>query len=294
MKLLHKYLFEVLIVLFCIFFTSSFIESKFQHNNPPLSSDNLLTFNGNCPHTVGESILFIRYKQIFFNTSTYLDQIIEFEGELDNCKNKVVGSNYNQNESLTQVTKINLIVEDIQDYKLIYIIKTFWIPIFFLGLLSVVFYKVLNENSAALIFLAFLFILIFGLDNFNKGLELSRSNYIEIIQPYRDLRTVLKDKTIYHNGYIDEEKISGISNANLIYLDDLGDQNIKIENITTFKEYYLETFYSQPNYEQRYNSRKPINTELLRIIVENIDKSETLVAIYSNNTNTLYFLSYGN
>ena len=294
MKLLHKYLFEVLIVIFCIFFTTNFIESKFQHNNPPLSSDNLLTFNGNCPHTVGESILFIRYKQIFFNTSTYLDQIIEFEGELDNCKNKVVGSNYNQNESLTQVTKINLIVEDIQDYKLIYIIKTFWIPIFFLGLLSVVFYKVLNENSAALIFLAFLFVLIFGLDNFNKGLELSRSNYIEIIQPYRDLRTVLKDKTIYHNGYIDEEKISGISNANLIYLDDLGDQNIKIENITTFKEYYLETFYSQPNYEQRYNSRKPINTELLRIIVENIDKSETLVAIYSNNTNTLYFLSYGN
>lgn len=294
MKLLHKYLFEVLIVIFCIFFTTNFIESKFQHNNPPLSSDNLLTFNGNCPHTVGESILFIRYKQIFFNTSTYLDQIIEFEGELDNCKNKVVGSNYNQNESLTQVTKINLIVEDIQDYKLIYIIKTFWIPIFFLGLLSVVFYKVLNENSAALIFLAFLFILIFGLDNFNKGLELSRSNYIEIIQPYRDLRTVLKDKTIYHNGYIDEEKISGISNANLIYLDDLGDQNIEIENITTFKEYYLETFYSQPNYEQRYNSRKPINTELLRIIVENIDKSETLVAIYSNNTNTLYFLSYGN
>ena len=294
MKLLHKYLFEVLIVIFCIFFTTNFIESKFQHNNPPLSSDNLLTFNGNCPHTVGESILFIRYKQIFFNTSTYLDQIIEFEGELDNCKNKVVGSNYNQNESLTQVTKINLIVEDIQDYKLIYIIKTFWIPIFFLGLLSVVFYKVLNENSAALIFLAFLFILIFGLDNFNKGLELSRSNYIEIIQPYRDLRTVLKDKTIYHNGYIDEEKISGISNANLIYLDDLGDQNIKIENITTFKEYYLETFYSQPNYEQRYNSRKPINTELLKIIVENIDKSETLVAIYSNNTNTLYFLSYGN
>jgi len=294
MKLLHKYLFEVLIVIFCIFFTTNFIESKFQHNNPPLSSDNLLTFNGNCPHTVGESILFIRYKQIFFNTSTYLDQIIEFEGELDNCKNKVVGSNYNQNESLTQVTKINLIVEDIQDYKLIYIIKTFWIPIFFLGLLSVVFYKVLNENSAALIFLAFLFVLIFGLDNFNKGLELSRSNYIEIIQPYRDLRTVLKDKTIYHNGYIDEEKISGISNANLIYLDDLGDQNIKIENITTFKEYYLETFYSQPNYEQRYNSRKPINTELLKIIVENIDKSETLVAIYSNNTNTLYFLSYGN
>tara|TARA_B100001093_G_C26828227_1_gene1014982 strand:- start:1690 stop:2421 length:732 start_codon:yes stop_codon:yes gene_type:complete len=243
---------------------------------------------------VGESILFIRYKQIFFNASPYIDQIIEFEGELDNCKNKVVGSNYDQNENINQVTKINLIVEETQDYKLIYIIKAFWVPIVFSGTLSIVFYKVINKNSAALIFVAFLFIITFGLDNFNKGLELSKSNYIETIQPYRDLKEVLENKTIYHNGYLDEEKISGISNANLIYIDEFNNQNIDIEKVTTFQEYYLETFYSQPNYEQRYNSRKPLNTDFLKIIVENVDKSETLVAIYSKNTSTLYILNYDN
>lgn len=292
MKLLHKYLFEVLIVIFCIFFTTNFIESKFQHNNPPLSSDNLLTFNGNCPHTVGESILFIRYKQIFFNASPYIDQISEFEGELDNCKNKVVGSNYDQNENITQITKINLIVEETQDYKLFYIIKAFWVPIVFSGTLSIVFYKVINKNSAALIFVAFLFIITFGLDNFYKGINFSNSNYLSSVQPYRELQSVFDNKTIYHSGFVDEEKLGGISKAKLIYSPDLVADIEVSSDIQIFIEYQIETLINQPNYEQRYNSRNNINTERLRIVVEEPTSSDKFITFFNPNENTLYFLNY--
>ena len=94
------------------------------------------------------------------------------------------------------------------------------------------------------------------------------------------------------NGFVDEEKLSGISKANLIYNPDLVADNAVNLNIQIFIEYQIETLINQPNYEQRYNSRNKINTERLRIVVEEPTSSEKFITFFNLNENTLYFLNY--
>jgi hypothetical protein len=112
------------------------------------------------------------------------------------------------------------------------------------------------------------------------------------VQPYRELQSIFDNKTIYHNGFVDEEKLSGISNAILIYNPDLV-ADIEINSdMKIFIEYQIETLINQPNYEQRYNSRNNINTESLRIVVEKPTSSDEFVTIFNPNEDTLYFLNY--
>ena len=63
-------------------------------------------------------------------------------------------------------------------------------------------------------------------------------------------------------------------------------------DIQIFIEYQIETLINQPNYEQRYNSRNNINTERLRIVVEEPTSSDKFITLFKSNENTLYFLNY--
>ena len=61
--------------------------------------------------------------------------------------------------------------------------------------------------------MSFVFFISTGIDNFFKGINFSNSNYLSAVQPYREMQSIFDNMTIYHNGYVDEEKLGGISKA---------------------------------------------------------------------------------
>ena len=140
--------------------------------------------------------------------------------------------------------------------------------------------------------MSFVFFISTGIDNFFKGINFSNSNYLSAVQPYREMQSIFDNMTIYHNGYVDEEKLGGISKAKLIYTPDLV-ADIKLNSdIQILTEYQIETFINQPNYEQRYNSRNNINTEILKIVIEKPNSSKKFITFFNPNENALYFLNY--
>jgi len=272
-------------------FSIIFVETKFQSNLDVLSSENLPTYNGNCPFSIEESLLITRYNQIKFKSLTYLDLIKEFDGTLPECSEKVVGANYDQNIQLIKVTDLTLIVEENNDSKTFLIFKVFAPLIIFFVLINLILYFFIRKDLLIIFLILFVFFISTGIDNFYKGINLANSNYLSSVQPYRELQSIFDNKTIYHNGFIDEEKLGGISKANLIYNPDLV-ADIEISDIQIFIEYQIETLINQPNYEQRYNSRNNINTERLRIVVEEPTSSDKFITLFNPNENTLYFLNY--
>ncbi len=274
-------------------FSITFIETKFQSNLDVLSSENLPTYNGNCPFSIEESLLITRYNQIKFKSLTYLDLIKEFDGTLPECTEKVVGANYDQNIKLDKVTDLTLIVEENNDSKTFLIFKVFAPLIIFFVLINLILYFFIRKDLLIIFLILFVFFISTGIDNFYKGINLANSNYLSSVQPYRELQSIFNNKTIYHGGFIDEEKLGGISKANLIYNPGLV-ADIEISDIQIFIEYQIETLINQPNYEQRYNSRNNINTERLRIVVEEPTSSDKFITLFNPNENTLYFLNYDN
>ncbi len=274
-------------------FSITFIETKFQSNLDVLSSENLPTYNGNCPFSIEESLLITRYNQIKFKSLTYLDLIKEFDGTLPECTEKVVGANYDQNIKLDKVTDLTLIVEENNDSKTFLIFKVFAPLIIFFVLINLILYFFIRKDLLIIFLILFVFFISTGIDNFYKGINLANSNYLSSVQPYRELQSIFDNKTIYHGGFIDEEKLGGISKANLIYNPGLV-ADIEISDIQIFIEYQIETLINQPNYEQRYNSRNNINTERLRIVVEEPTSSDKFITLFNPNENTLYFLNYDN
>ena len=272
-------------------FSIIFVETKFQSNLDVLSSENLPTYNGNCPFSIEESLLITRYNQIKFKSLTYLDLIKEFDGTLPECSKKVVGANYDQNIQLNKVTDLTLIVEENNDSKTFLIFKVFAPLIIFFVLINLILYFFIRKDLLIIFLILFVFFISTGIDNFYKGINLANSNYLSSVQPYRELQSIFDNKTIYHGGFIDEEKLGGISKANLIYNPGLV-ADIEISDIQIFIEYQIETLINQPNYEQRYNSRNNINTERLRIVVEEPTSSDKFITLFNPNENTLYFLNY--
>ena len=273
-------------------FSTVFIETKFQNNLDVLSSENLPTYNGNCPFSIEDSLLITRYNQIKFRSLTHLDLIKEFDGTLPECTGKVVGANYDQNIQLNKVTDLTLIVEESNVSKTFLIFKVFMPLIIFFILINLIIYFFTRKDLLIIFLILFVFFISIGVDNFYKGINFANSNYLSSVQPYRELQSIFNNKTIYHNGFVDEEKLSGISKANLIYNPDLVADNAVNLNIQIFIEYQIETLINQPNYEQRYNSRNKINTERLRIVVEEPTSSEKFITFFNLNENTLYFLNY--
>ena len=80
----------------------------------------------------------------------------------------------------------------------------------------------------------------------------------------------------------------------MIYNPDLVADTVVSSDIQIFIEYQIKTLINQPNYEQRYNSRNNINTERLRIVVEEPTSSDKFITLFNPNENTLYFLNYDN
>ena len=273
-------------------FSIIFVETKFQSNLDVLSSENLPTYNGNCPFSIEESLLITRYNQIRFKSLTYLDLIKEFDGTLPECSEKVVGANYDQNIQLNKVTDLTLIVEENNDSKTFLIFKVFAPLIIFFVLINLILYFFIRKDLLIIFLILFVFFISTGIDNFYKGINLANSNYLSSVQPYRELQSIFDNKTIYHNGFIDEEKLGGISKANLIYNPNLVADIEISSDIQIFIEYQIETLINQPNYEQRYNSRNNINTERLRIVVEEPTSSDKFITLFNPNENTLYFLNY--
>ena len=272
-------------------FSIIFVETKFQSNLDVLSSENLPTYNGNCPFSIEESLLITRYNQIKFKSLTHLDLIKEFDGTLPECTEKVVGANYDQNIKLDKVTDLTLIVEENNDSKTFLIFKVFAPLIIFFVLINLILYFFIRKDLLIIFLILFVFLISTGIDNFYKGINFANSNYLSSVQPYRELQSIFDNKTIYHGGFIDEEKLGGISKANLIYNPGLV-ADIEISDIQIFIEYQIETLINQPNYEQRYNSRNNINTERLRIVVEEPTSSDKFITLFNPNENTLYFLNY--
>ena len=273
-------------------FSIVFIETKFQNNLDVLSSENLPTYNGNCPFSIEESLLITRYNQIKFKSLTHLDLIKEFDGTLPECTGKVVGANYDQNIQLNKVTNLTLIVEENNGSKTFLIFKAFTPLIIFFILTNLILYFFIRKDLLIIFLILFVFLISTGIDNFYKGINFANSNYLSSVQPYRELQSIFDNKTIYHNGFIDEEKLGGISKANLIYNPDLVADIVVSSDIQIFIEYQIETLINQPNYEQRYNSRNNINTERLRIVVERPTSSDKFITFFNPNENTLYFLNY--
>ena len=273
-------------------FSIIFVETKFQSNLDVLSSENLPTYNGNCPFSLEESLLITRYNQIKFKSLTYLDLIKEFDGTLPECSEKVVGANYDQNIQLNKVTDLTLVVEENNDSKTFLIFKVFAPLIIFFVLINLILYFFIRKDLLIIVLILFVFFISTGIDNFYKGINLANSNYLSSVQPYRELQSIFDNKTIYHNGFIDEEKLGGISKANLIYNPNLVADIEISSDIQIFIEYQIETLINQPNYEQRYNSRNNINTERLRIVVEEPTSSDKFITLFNPNENTLYFLNY--
>ena len=273
-------------------FSIIFIETKFQSNLDVLSSENLPTYNGNCPFSIEESLLITRYNQIKFKSLTHLDLIKEFDGTLPECTGKVVGANYDQNIQLNKVTNLTLIVEENNDSKTFLIFKAFTPLIIFFILTNLILYFFIRKDLLIIFLILFVFLISTGIDNFYKGINFANSNYLSSVQPYRELQSIFDNKTIYHNGFIDEEKLGGISKANLIYNPDLVADIVVSSDIQIFIEYQIETLINQPNYEQRYNSRNNINTERLRIVVEEPTSSNKFITFFNPKESTLYFLNY--
>ena len=273
-------------------FSILFIETKFQNNLDVLSSENLPTYNGNCPFSIEESLLITRYNQIKFKSLTYFDFIKEFDGTLPECTGKVVGANYDQNIQLNKVTNLTLIVEENNGSKTFLIFKAFTPLIIFFILTNLILYFFIRKDLLIIFLILFVFLISTGIDNFYKGINFANSNYLSSVQPYRELQSIFDNKTIYHNGFIDEEKLGGISKANLIYNPDLVADIVVSSDIQIFIEYQIETLINQPNYEQRYNSRNNINTERLRVVVEEPTSSDKFITLFKSNENTLYFLNY--
>ena len=71
-------------------FSIVFIETKFQNNLDVLSSENLPTYNGNCPFSTEESLLITRYNQIKFKSLTHLDLIKNLMGLCPNVQEKLL------------------------------------------------------------------------------------------------------------------------------------------------------------------------------------------------------------
>ena len=291
MDILKKSAIYFFIAMTYAIFSIVFIETKFQNNLDVLSSENLPTYNGNCPVSIEESLLITRYNQIKFKSLTYLDLIKEFDGTLPECTEKVVGANYDQNIQLNEVTDLTLIVEENNDSKTFLIFKVFAPLIIFFVLINLILYFFIRKDLLIIFLILFVFFISTGIYNFYKGINLANSNYLSSVQPYRELQSIFDNKTIYHGGFIDEEKLGGISKANLIYNPGLV-ADIEISDIQIFIEYQIETLINQPNYEQRYNSRNNINTERLRIVVEESTSSDKFIAFFNPNENTLYFLNY--
>ena len=78
----------------------------------------------------------------------------------------------------------------------------------------------------------------------------------------------------------------------MIYSPDLVADIEVSSDIQIFIEYQIETLINQPNYEQRYNSRNNINTERLRIVVEEPTATGKFITLFNPNENTLFFLNY--
>ncbi len=292
MDILKKFALYFSILTTYAVFSTVFIETKFQNNLDVLSSENLPTYNGNCPFSIEDSLLITRYNQIKFRSLTHLDLIKEFDGTLPECTGKVVGANYDQNIQLNKVTDLTLIVEESNVSKTFLIFKAFMPLIIFFILINLIIYFFTRKDLLIIFLILFVFFISIGIDNFYKGINFANSNYLSSVQPYRELQSIFNNKTIYHNGFVDEEKLSGISKANLIYNPDLVADNVVNLNIQIFIEYQIETLINQPNYEQRYNSRNKINTERLRIVVEEPTSSEKFITFFNLNENTLYFLNY--
>ena len=292
MDILKKFALYFSILTTYAVFSTVFIETKFQNNLDVLSSENLPTYNGNCPFSIEDSLLITRYNQIKFRSLTHLDMIKEFDGTLPECTGKVVGANYDQNIQLNKVTDLTLIVEESNVSKTFLIFKVFMPLIIFFILINLIIYFFTRKDLLIIFLILFVFFISIGVDNFYKGINFANSNYLSSVQPYRELQSIFNNKTIYHNGFVDEEKLSGISKANLIYNPDLVADNAVNLNIQIFIEYQIETLINQPNYEQRYNSRNKINTERLRIVVEEPTSSEKFITFFNLNENTLYFLNY--
>ncbi len=292
MDILKKYALYFSIATIYAIFSVVFIETKFQNNLDILSSENLPTYNGNCPFSIEESLLITRYNQIKFKSLTHLDLIKEFDGTLPECTGKVVGANYDQNITLNKVTDLTLIVEENNDSKTFLIFKAFTPLIIFFILTNLILYLFIRKDLLIIFLILFVFLISTGIDNFYKGINFANSNYLSSVQPYRELQSIFDNKTIYHNGFIDEEKLGGISKANLIYNPDLVADIVVSSDIQIFIEYQIETLINQPNYEQRYNSRNNINTERLRIVVEEPTSSDKFITFFNPKESTLYFLNY--
>ena len=289
MDILKKFALYFSILTIYAVFSTVFIETKFQNNLDVLSSENLPTYNGNCPFSIEDSLLITRYNQIKFRSLTHLDLIKEFDGTLPECTGKVVGANYDQNIQLNKVTDLTLIVEESNVSKTFLIFKAFMPLIIFFILINLIIYFFTRKDLLIIFLILFVFFISIGIDNFYKGINFANSNYLSSVQPYRELQSIFNNKIIYHNGFVDEEKLGGISKANLIYKPDLVADNVVNLNIQIFIEYQIETLINQPNYEQRYNSRNKINTERLRIVVEEPTSSEKFITFFNLNENTLYF-----
>ncbi len=292
MDILKKFTLYIFITAIYAIFSVIYIETKFQDNLNILTSENLPTYNGNCPFSIDESILISRYNQIKFKSVTYLDFINEFDGTLPKCTGKVVGSNYDQNIQLNKTTGLTLIVEDSNSSKTFLILKAFAPLIIFFSLINLFLYFLIRKDLLIIFLMLFIFFISTGIDNFFKGINFSNSNYLSAVQPYRELQSIFDNMTIYHNGYVDEEKLGGISKAKLIYNPDLVADIKAYTDIQIFTEYQIETLINQPNYEQRYNSRNNINTESLKIVIEKPNSSEKFITFFNPNENTLYFLNY--
>ena len=292
MDILKKSALYLSIVMTYAIFSIIFVETKFQSNLDVLSSENLPTYNGNCPFSIEESLLITRYNQIKFKSLTHLDLIKEFDGTLPECTGKVVGANYDQNIQLNKVSDLTLIVEENNDSKTFLIFEAFAPLIIFFVVINLILYFFIRKDLLIIFLILFVFFISTGIDNFYKGINLANSNYLSSVQPYRELQSIFDNKTIYHNGFIDEEKLGGISKANLIYKPDLVADIEISSDIQIFIEYQIETLINQPNYEQRYNSRNNINTERLRIVVEEPTSSDKFITLFNPNENTLYFLNY--
>ncbi len=292
MDILKKFALYFSIAMIYAIFSIVFIETKFQNNLDVLSSENLPTYNGNCPFSIEESLLITRYNQIKFKSLTHLDLIKEFDGTLPECTGKVVGANYDQNIQLNKVTNLTLIVEENNDSKTFLIFKAFTPLIIFFIFTNLILYFFIRKDLLIIFLILFVFLISTGIDNFYKGINFANSNYLSSVQPYRELQSIFDNKTIYHNGFIDEEKLGGISKANLIYNPDLVADIVVSSDIQIFIEYQIETLINQPNYEQRYNSRNNINTERLRIVVEEPTSSDKFITFFNPKESTLYFLNY--
>ena len=171
MDILKKFALYFSILTIYAVFSTVFIETKFQNNLDVLSSENLPTYNGNCPFSIEESLLITRYNQIKFKSLTHLDLIKEFEGTLPECTGKVVGANYDQNIQLNKVTDLTLIVEENNDSKTFLIFKAFTPLIIFFILINLILYFFIRKDLLIIFLILFVFLISTGIDNFYKGIN---------------------------------------------------------------------------------------------------------------------------